>query len=196
MKFCVSLLGFLFLTTSIALPFGPPQKADEFRQLKEATPLPMALDPAFEFRKTKLFFMGDPGGAIRSDSRAGVGSRSAAGLTGGRIKDESIGFEVAYRMYGAVTNLDRQLRFGNYFDFFWKAKRDAAVTVRLEYRHLNLRGFTQAREVVYPSARGSHRTEFQVIGEDFLNDGRITAWRCLLIENGRIVAEDKSFLWR
>jgi len=186
MKLCLCLLGFLVLTTSIVRPFGAPQKADEYRQLKEATPLPMAPDSAFEFRKTKLFFMGD----------GGPGPRRAGGLTGGPIRDESIGFEVAYRLYGAVTDLDRRLRFGHYFDFFWKAKRDAAITVRLEYRQQNLRGFVQAREVVYPKARGSHKTEFQVVGEDFLNDGRITSWRCLLIESGRIVAEDKSFLWR
>ncbi len=26
-------------------------------------------------------------------------------------------------------------------------------------------------------------------------DGRVIAWRCLLIENGRIVAEERSYLW-
>jgi hypothetical protein len=186
MKFCLRLLGFLLLTTSVARPFGAPQKADEYRQLKEATPLPMALDPAFEFRKTKLFSLGD----------ATPGPRRAGGLTGGVVKDESLTFEGGYRLFGAVTDLDRRRRFGQYYDFFWRAKRDANVTVRLEYRQLNLRSFVQAREVDYPNARGSHKTEFQVIGDDFFSDGRITSWRCLLIVNGRIVAEDKSFLWR
>ncbi|MBA3273088.1 MAG: hypothetical protein H0T11_04350 [Chthoniobacterales bacterium] len=186
MKFCVTVLGVLLLTTTVARPFGAPQKPDEYRQLKEATPLPRALDPAFEFRKTKLFFLGD----------APRGPRRGGGYTGGIIKDPAIWFEGAYRLYGAVTVLDQRRRFGHYFDFFWKAKRDAAVTVRLEYRQQNLRSFVQAREVVYPHARGSHKTEFQVIGDDFFADGRITSWRCLLIENGRIVAEDKSFLWR
>ena len=30
---------------------------------------------------------------------------------------------------------------------------------------------------------------------DYLNDGRVISWRCLLIENGRIVAENRSYLW-
>ena len=186
MKFCLRLLGLLLMTASVARPFGAPEKADEYRQLKEATPLRMGLDPAFQFRKTKLFFMGD----------AGPGPRRVAGLTGGVVKDESLTFEGAYRLFGAVTDLDRRRRFGHYFDFWWRAKRDASLTVRLEYRQMNLRAFVQAREVTYPNARGNHKTEFQVIGDDFLTDGRITSWRCLLIENGRIVAEDKSFLWR
>lgn len=185
MKFLAAIGCMLLLTTSVVFSFGQAQKADEYRQLKEATPLPMRLDPAFEFRKTKLFLLSDTPGPRRGGT-----------LTGGIIRDEAISFEGAYRLWGAVTELDRHQRFGHYFDFWWRAKRDATVTVRLEYRQLNLRGFAQAREVTYPHARGSHKTEFQVIGEDFFNDGRIGSWRCLLIENGHIVAENKSFLWR
>lgn len=186
MRFSTALAGLLLLTASTASPFGTPQKADDFRQLKEATPLPVRLDSNFQFRKTKLFSIGD----------TAPGPRKAAGFTGGVIKDESISFEGGYRLYGAVTELDRRQRYGRYFDFWWRAKRDAEVTVRLEYRQMALRGFVQAREVTYPRARGDHRTEFQIVGDDFFNDGRVTSWRCLLIENGRIVAENRSFLWR
>jgi hypothetical protein len=162
-----------------------PSAANEFRQLKEATPLPKALDPAFEFRKTKLFFLGDA-----------PGPRRGGGFTGGAVRDPSIGFEGAYRLHGAVTALDQRARFGHYFDFFWRAKRPANVTVRLEYRQQTLRSFTQAREVSYENVKGNTKTAFAVIGDDYWADGRITAWRCLLIENGRIVAEDRSYLWR
>ena len=75
-------------------------------------------------------------------------------------------------------------------------KRPANVTVRLEYRQEKLRSFVQAREITYLNAKGNIKTAFTIIGDDYLQDGRVTAWRCLLIENGRIVAEDRSFLWR
>jgi hypothetical protein len=159
-------------------------KADEFRQLAEVRPLPVALDPAFEFRKVKTFVLGDAPSSARNASRVGP------------AREPSIAFESAYRLYGAVTNLDQRRRFGHYFDFFWRAKRPAAITVRLEYRQERLRAFTQAREVDYPNARGDYRTSFAVIGDDFFNDGRILAWRCLLIEKGKIVAEERSYLWR
>ncbi|MDQ6860518.1 MAG: hypothetical protein M3032_05095 [Verrucomicrobiota bacterium] len=161
-----------------------PSPADEFRQLKEATPLKTALDPAFEFRKTKLFLLGSP-----------IGTKVHTGFQGA-AKDPAVGFEGSYRLWGAVTELDKRARYGHYFDFWWRAKRDAALTVRLEYRQEALRAFTQAREVDYPHARGNHRTAFAVIGDDFLNDGHILAWRCVLIEKGRIVAETRSYLWR
>ena len=161
--------------------------ADDYRQLTKIDQLPVAIDPAFQFRKTKLFSLGDiPGGS--------VAKRFQTGRTGQR--DPSVGFESAYRLYGAVTELDKRQRYGNYFDFFWRVKRPAAVTVRLEYQQEKLRSFTQAREVTYANVRGHVKTEFAVIGDDFLNDGRVLAWRCLLIEKGRIVAEDRSSLWR
>jgi hypothetical protein len=51
------------------------------------------------------------------------------------------------------------------------------------------------QEVSYPNVHGSHKTEFKVVGDDYFDDGRVTAWRCLLIENGQIVAENRSNLW-
>ena len=178
-------LGAFLLLTSCAQFSLQPERPNEFRQLKEATPLATALDPAFEFRKTKLFLLGHAPGA-----------KVQTGFFRGGPRDPAVGFEGAYRLHGAVTGLDHRGRFGHYFDFFWRAKREAAITVRLEYRQDKLRAFTQAREVDYPRARGSQKTSFAVIGDDFWNDGHVLAWRCLLIEKGRIVAETRSYLWR
>ena len=111
------------------------------------------------------------------------------------LQDASINFERQYRLFGAITALDQRQRFGDYFDFFWRAKRRADLTVRLEYRQEKLHSFVQAREVSYPGALGGYKTEFRVVGDDYFDDGRVTAWRCLLIENGRIVAENRSYLW-
>ncbi len=185
MKLCAGIIALLALLGDTARAAQVPGAADEFRQLKEATPLPKALDDDFEFRKTKLFFLGDAPGPSRG-----------RGFAGGAVRDASLGFESSYRLHGAVTTLDQRRRFGHYFDFFWRAKRPANVTVRLEYRQQNLRSFTQAREVSYANVKGNTKTSFAVIGDDYWSDGRVTAWRCLLIENGRIVAEDRSYLWR
>ena len=78
---------------------------------------------------------------------------------------------------------------------FWRVKRPSDVTVRLEYRQEKLHEHTQAQEITYGNVRGTHKTEFKVIGDDYFDDGRVIAWRCLLIANGRIVAENRSFLW-
>ena len=146
-------------------------------QVEKPKPLPVALDSNFEFRKTGQYFL-DP----------------APKPITGQI-DASVAFERGYRMHGAITALDQHQRFGNYFDFFWRARRDADVRVRLEYRQEKLHSFVQAREVRYPHAHGHHRTEFSIIGDDYFDDGRVIAWRASLIVDGRIVATTRSYLW-
>ncbi len=181
-------LGFVaIILLAIPVVASGPRAADEYRQLSQVEPLPVALDPAFTFRKEKVFFLGDP---------PGQKNKRAASVAGGTARDPAVGFEGTYRLYGAVTELDKHRRWGHYFDFFWRATRQATITLRLEYQQEKLRSFTQAREVTYPMAKGNHKTSFAVIGDDFFNDGRVLAWRCLLIEKGRIVTEHRSFLWR
>jgi hypothetical protein len=161
--------------------------------LTEVNKLPVALSDDFQFRKTKLFYLSEnPPKAKKSLSQAL--STNPNNPTAG-IAEASLGFERTYRLYGAISKADKEQRYGNYFDFFWRVKRPANVTVRLEYRQEKLRSFVQAREISYPNARGTNKTEFAIIGDDYFHDGRVTAWRCLLIENGKIVAENRSYLW-
>jgi hypothetical protein len=181
--------------------FSAPGKGarEEPKVIEKVTPLPMALDPNFEFRKTKLFFMSEKGlkqseRAHQESSKIGGKSNSPNQKTA-TLQDAPIVFERQYRLYGAVTGLDQHQRYGDYFDFFWRVKRPSDVTVRLEYRQEKLHEHTQAQEITYRNVRGTHRTEFKVIGDDYFDDGRVIAWRCLLIANGRIVAENRSFMW-
>lgn len=176
------------LLTGVGFAVAAPAKVQP-RTESHQSRLPVALSNDFEFRKTKLFLCDEKGPAK-------VGGRLRTSFEKKEtVADASINFERQYRLFGAVTGLDQRQRFGHYFDFFWRAKRDASVTVRLEYRQERLRSFVQAREISYARGRGNHRTEFAVIGDDYFDDGHITAWHCLLIADGRIVAEDKSYLW-
>ena len=45
-----------------------------------------------------------------------------------------------------------------------------------------------AVERYYPQAKGSYVSEFNTAGDEFLESGRVTSWRVLLIVNGKIVA--------
>jgi hypothetical protein len=176
-----------------AVSAGHALAADTPKLLPKVNSLPVALSDDFQFRKTKLFYLSEtPPKSKRSITSALSGNPNNP--TAG-IAEASVNFERTYRMYGAITGADQHQRFGNYFDFFWRVKRQANVTVRLEYRQEKLRSFVQAREMTYPNAKGNHKTEFAVIGDDYFNDGRVISWRCLLIENGRIVAENRSYLW-
>jgi len=174
------------------------------RLLDRVVPLPTALSDDFQFRKTKLYLLTEtvPGQeksssdqTVQGATKGGKLSSTAPSSKSTTVQDASIRFERPYRLFGAVTRLDQRERMGNYFDFFWKARRTADLAVRLEYRQEKLHAHVQAQEISYSNARGSYKTEFKVVGDDYFDDGRVTAWRCLLIENGRIVAETHSYMW-
>jgi hypothetical protein len=186
MKFAIAFFGFIL---AVSVSGKPPE---EPKILEKVTPLPAAFDKDFEFRKTKLFFLSEKGqptsGSARQTTSTLHSKSTSPSQKTATLQDAPITFERQYRLFGAVTGLDQRQRFGNYFDFFWRAKRASDVTVRLEYRQ-------EGQEITYRNARGTHKTEFKVIGDDYFDDGRVIAWRCLLIANGRIVAENRSFMW-
>jgi hypothetical protein len=145
------------------------------RQLDKANPLPLGLDDAFQFRKTKIF-LNEPEFYKPTT-------------------EEMISFERSHINFGAITQLDRQQRYGQYYTFFWRSGRKADLTVRFEYRQQKLGSYVQAKELSYPAAKGTVQSQFQVIGDDYAEEGKVTAWRAVLIENGKIVGLTQSFLW-
>ena len=156
----------------------------------------------FKFRKTKLFPERDwPGiqsseiGKSRHEQTLDPGAPAPG--SNAAIADGIDHFRAQYRLYGAVTGLDQRQRFGNYFDFFWRVKRPADCDGAPGVSAGETSFLVQAREISYPTGRTAiMKTEFAIIGDDYLDDGRVIAWRCLLIENGQIVAENRSYLGR
>lgn len=200
MRLIIALLALILVTGSSVFA----RTEEEPRVIDRVVPLPIALNDDFQFRKTKLYLLtesiaGDKSSmtdqTLQSATKGGKLSGTAPSSKTTTVQDASIRFERQYRLWGAVTKLDQRERFGNYFDFFWKARRTANLTVRLEYKQEKLHAHIQAQEISYSNARGTYKTEFKVVGDDYLDDGRVTAWRCLMIENGQVVAETHSFLW-
>src|SRR5580704_10697620 len=123
--------------------------------IESANVLPLAIDDAFEFRKFQIF-------------------RNAVIVPGSTpipTKDLMIDFERKHRLWGALDATDVSARTGQYFTFFWRAKRPANLTIRLEYRQAVLKNYVQARELYYLKAKGSHTSEFAIVGNDYETDG-------------------------
>lgn len=196
LKLAIAIIGLFPVITALA-------RTEEPKMLSRVVPLPVELDKDFQFRKAKTYFLSDrlPGQSVSADQtgeatgKGGKLSSTAPSTKSTTVQEASLHYERQYRLFGAVTKLDQHERFGDYFDFFWRSKRPADVTVRLEYRQEKLHAHIQGQEISYSNARGNHRTEFKVIGDDYVDDGRVIAWRCILIVGDRIVAEKRSYLW-
>src|SRR3979411_2526421 len=158
---------------ALLVSLGWVRAAEEPRLLQKVTPLPMALDRDFQFRKTKLFLLSEkaaPGTKQKQQiSKTGEQSTSNEGAKSKStsvVQEASIIFERQYRLFGAVTKLDQHQRFGDYLDFFWQARRPADVTVRLEYRQEKLHAHVQAQEISYAGLCLKSKTEFKDVGDD------------------------------
>ncbi len=163
-----ALLSLAFFSCST--PPGPATK------LEKAGVLPLEINDKFQFRKIQQsFFSRDPVPVTQS---------------------EPVLFERQRMAWGAVDGYQLEERYGNYYTFFWRASERADVTVRLEYRQSALGNYVMAMERYYPQAKGSYRSEFNTAGDEYLESGRVTSWRVLLIVEGRIVALRQSFMWR
>ena len=166
--------GLLLASLLLSSCVSPSPPAAE---IPVAKVLPLSLDSDFSFRKTKRF--------LNQTKQLLLPTRN-----------EAIVFERMRANYGVVSALEAKQLQGTYFDFFWRAKRPADITVRLEYRQAKLGNAVRAQETVVSQAKGTIKSSFAVIGDDYLWDGPVTAWRCLLIENNRIVGFTQSYLWK
>ena len=173
---------FLLLLASLAAAtasFGSDGRnvpgGDVSHTIDKVNVLPLALDDTIQFRK-QIIELNDP--RLLKPSF-----------------DPMINFERSRLNWGAVNSYERRARWGHYFKFFWRATRKADLTLRFEFRQQNLGAFVQAKELDYKGAKGSFRSEFDVIGDRYIEDGKVNGWRAILIENGKIVGLTQSFLW-
>lgn len=113
-----------------------------------------------------------------------------------KTEDAMIEFEQRRHLYGAVDAAERRELYGNYFTIFWKTETRNPVTVRFEYRQGSTGLQIHTKEVEVVSPKRQNTTKFEVRGDDYHKNGKVTQWRASIIENGVVVAEYKSYLWQ
>lgn len=110
--------------------------------------------------------------------------------------DPSIPFEQLHRLYGAVTTVEREARRGNYYTFFWKAQ-DTKNPVQLKFEYLqSATGFAvKVKTLDIKEVHHSNVTELAVIGNEYIQGGKVLAWRATLSQNGTVIGRRQSSLW-
>ncbi len=101
------------------------------------------------------------------------------------------------RLYGALTSRERQARLGHYYTFHWNLKDKALgdqLTLRFEYRQAATGELVYQKEKTIPWDQKG-RLEFQVIGDEYQNRGRVLAWRAQILVGEQVVTSRNSYLW-
>jgi len=105
-------------------------------------------------------------------------------------------FEKKYWDHGAILQKDIEGRQGNIFVINWQNDGGPAdFTVRLDYRQANTRERVMTKTEEYKSFGGYEKTVIKVVGDDYLRGGVVNSWRISIVRDGKIVAQEKSFIW-
>jgi hypothetical protein len=108
----------------------------------------------------------------------------------------SMVFEPKYWDHGAITVKEKQDRKGNIFVINWQNDgKPSDFTVRLDYRQANTREKVMTKTQDYKSFDGYEKTVLKVVGDDYLRGGVVNSWRISIVRDGKIVAQEKSFIW-
>jgi hypothetical protein len=85
------------------------------------------------------------------------------------------------------------------FDVLWKAVKspEAKIKIWVELRGVGTNSVPKLKTLEVDAVPGTFRkwTEIPLAGADYKNFGAVVAWRVTLWNGGRMLAEEKSFLW-
>ena len=105
-------------------------------------------------------------------------------------------YEPKYWDHGAILAKDRVDRLGNIFVINWHNDgKSGDFTVRLDYRQAMTREKVMTKTQEYKNFDGYEKTVLKVAGDDYRKGGVVNSWRISIVRDGKIVAQEKSFIW-
>lgn len=85
------------------------------------------------------------------------------------------------------------------FDILWKAVKSPAekIKIAVELRGIGTNSVPRLKTLEVDAVPGTYRkwTAIPLASEDYKNFGTLVAWRVTLWNGGRMLGEQKSFLW-
>lgn len=101
------------------------------------------------------------------------------------------------RLHGAVGVNEQIDRLGYYYTVLWRDDTGSGpVEVVFEYRQGSSGSRVKKMSQSFPEGGDSGKAEFSITGQDYQKGGKVLAWRCRLLRDGREVASRHSYLWQ
>ena len=115
------------------------------------------------------------------------------------VEDPMVREEKQRRLYGAVSLAEQASRLGVYYTILWNIPPDAPageVEVLFEFQQGATASLVKHLVKRFPASQTTGKVEFAIIGKDYLQNGRVLAWKTTLSRGGQPVASKKSHLWQ
>jgi len=115
------------------------------------------------------------------------------------VEDPIIRGEKQRRLYGAVSTAELTSRLGAYYTILWDIPPGSPageVEVLFEFQQGATASLVKHLVKRFPASQTTGKVEFAIIGKDYLQNGRVLAWKTTLSRGGKPVAAKKSHLWQ
>ena len=115
--------------------------------------------------------------------------------------DPMVQNEKLRRLHGAVSIEERKQRLGQYYAVLWNADAAAENAKEKEkeivFRYQQGASGSRIKEMrrTLPTGSSSGKEEFSIIGDNYLKNGRVLAWKIDLTANCETIASKQSYLW-
>lgn len=114
-----------------------------------------------------------------------------------RTDDPMIRFEQKRLLHGAVDAAEMKTRFGNYYTVFWETDQvGVPTTIRLNYRQAKTGPMVLTKEIEVQSPKKKNTTKFEIVGDDYQENGQVTMWKASIVRNGEVITEYLSYAWK
>lgn len=100
------------------------------------------------------------------------------------------------RFFGAVSVAEREQRLGYYYTVRWRTPEvGERVRVVFQFRQASTGSAVREMEQAFGAGEEFGTAEFRIIGPDYLEGGRVLAWKASLFQGDEILATRRSYLW-
>lgn len=100
-------------------------------------------------------------------------------------------------LHGAIGVREQEQRLGYYYVVLWDDDSSGEpVKVVFEYQQASTASKVRRQELSFDGGETEGRGEFRIIGDEYIEGGRVLAWKCTLMRGGREVASRHSYLWQ
>ncbi len=102
------------------------------------------------------------------------------------------------RLRGAISMEERRQRLGQYYTILWRDAdvKGGEVSVTFQYQQGKTGSRIKSLTQTFPAYVSEGRASFAVLGDDYLENGRVLAWKATLHRGGREIASRRSYLWQ
>lgn len=105
--------------------------------------------------------------------------------------------------FGAVTLEEQRQRLGQYYTLTWDlsskpqfVKHPQPVVLTFYYRQGGTGAQIKRRVQRYTNGEKLGKLEVNIIGDDYLEGGRVLSWRATLQRGNQLLASEQSYLWK